>query len=113
MPTRTTSPGSALALPVLPAMAANQAAPQRPTRERHAPSPADHQLSRAGSIHFTPGRCYDEASNGNESEIHWDLVMIQRPDHGGGEMWFDNELVRKDGRFVVKDLEPLNPENLK
>ncbi|MBW7906240.1 MAG: aminopeptidase [Phycisphaerae bacterium] len=66
----------------------------------------------AGSIHFTPGRCYDEASNGNESEIHWDLVLIQRPDHGGGEMWFDNELVRKDGRFVTKDLEPLNPENL-
>jgi len=67
----------------------------------------------AGSIHFTPGRCYDEASNGNESEIHWDMVMMQAPEHGGGEIWFDNQLVRKDGKFVVPDLEPLNPENLK
>lgn len=67
----------------------------------------------AGSIHFTPGRCYDEASNGNESEIHWDMVLMQTPEVGGGEMWFDGQLVRKDGRFVVPDLEPLNPENLK
>jgi aminopeptidase len=66
----------------------------------------------AGSIHFTPGQCYDEASNGNKSNIHWDLVMRQTPDVGGGEMWFDNKLVRKDGRFVVPDLEALNPENL-
>lgn len=66
----------------------------------------------AGSIHFTPGRAYETADNGNRSEIHWDLVLIQRPDYGGGEMWFDDELVRKDGQFVVKDLEPLNPEHL-
>ncbi|MCK6484030.1 MAG: aminopeptidase [Phycisphaerae bacterium] len=67
----------------------------------------------AGSIHFTPGACYDEASNGNKSNIHWDMVMIQTPEHGGGEMHFDGRLIRKDGRFVVKDLEGLNPENLK
>ena len=67
----------------------------------------------AGSIHFTPGACYDEASNGNKSSIHWDMVMRQDPDAGGGEIWFDDKLVRKDGRFVVKELEPLNPENLK
>jgi aminopeptidase len=67
----------------------------------------------AGSIHFTPGACYDEASNGNKSDIHWDMVMIQTPDYGGGEIWFDDRLVRKDGRFVVPDLDPLNPENLK
>ncbi|MBI5865692.1 MAG: aminopeptidase, partial [Planctomycetes bacterium] len=67
----------------------------------------------AGSIHFTPGRCYDEASNGNESEIHWDMVLMQSPDAGGGELWFDGQLVRKDGQFVVPDLAPLNPENLK
>lgn len=66
----------------------------------------------AGSIHFTPGRAYETADNGNRSEIHWDLVLIQRPEYGGGEMWFDDELVRKDGQFVVKDLEPLNPEHL-
>lgn len=66
-----------------------------------------------GSIHITPGRCYDEASNGNESAIHWDLVLIQRAEYGGGEMYFDDVLVRKDGRFVIPELECLNPENLK
>lgn len=66
----------------------------------------------AGSIHFTPGRAYETADNGNRSEIHWDLVLIQRPEYGGGEMWFDDELVRKDGRFVTSELEALNPEHL-
>lgn len=65
-----------------------------------------------GSIHFTPGNCYDEAPNGNESNIHWDLVFIQRPEYGGGEIYFDDILIRKDGRFVVSELEGLNPENL-
>jgi aminopeptidase len=67
----------------------------------------------AGSIHFTPGSCYDEASNGNKSSIHWDMVMRQEPEAGGGEVWFDDKLIRKDGKFVVKELEPLNPKNLK
>ena len=67
----------------------------------------------AGSIHFTPGQAYEEADNGNRSEIHWDNVMIQRPEYGGGEIHFDDEVVRKDGIFVVDDLLPLNPENLK
>lgn len=66
-----------------------------------------------GSFHFTPGRAYEEAFNGNTSAIHWDLVCIQTPEYGGGEMYFDGELIRKDGRFVVSDLEVLNPENLK
>jgi aminopeptidase len=67
----------------------------------------------AGSIHFTPGACYDEASNGNKSDIHWDMVLIQTPEYGGGEIWFDNRLVRKDGRFVATELEQLNPEHLR
>lgn len=66
----------------------------------------------AGSIHFTPGACYDEASNGNKSQIHWDMVMRQDKAAGGGEMWFDKTMVRKNGRFVVRELEGLNPENL-
>ncbi len=66
-----------------------------------------------GSLHFTPGQAYEEADNGNRSAVHWDLVLIQRPEYGGGEVWFDDELIRKDGRFVVADLEPLNPEHLK
>lgn len=67
----------------------------------------------AGSFHFTPGCCYDECPNGNKSAIHWDLVCIQRPEYGGGEMWFDDELVRKDGIFVPQDLQCLNPDALK
>ncbi len=66
-----------------------------------------------GSFHFTPGRCYETAANGNESAIHWDIVMIQRSEYGGGEIWFDDQLIRKDGRFVMPELEKLNPENLK
>lgn len=66
-----------------------------------------------GSFHFTPGQCYDVAPNGNNSNIHWDMVNIQRPDYGGGEIYFDDVLIRKDGRFVIPELEVLNPENLK
>ncbi len=66
-----------------------------------------------GSFHFTPGSCYDECPNGNKSALHWDLVCIQTPEYGGGEMWFDDVLIRKDGRFVLAELECLNPENLK
>lgn len=65
-----------------------------------------------GSIHFTPGSCYDECNNGNKSAIHWDLVFIQRPEYGGGEIWFDDKLIRKDGLFVPQELHCLNPENL-
>lgn len=66
-----------------------------------------------GSIHFTPGDAYKECDNGNESATHWDLVLIQRPEYGGGEIWFDDILIRKDGLFVIDELLPLNPENLK
>jgi aminopeptidase len=61
-----------------------------------------------GSIHLTPGNAYDECDNGNRSRVHWDLVLIQTPEYGGGEIWFDGELVRKDGRFVPADLAGLN-----
>jgi len=67
----------------------------------------------AGSFHLTPGASYEDAFNGNKSAVHWDLVMIQREDYGGGEMYFDNVLIRKNGIFVVPELECLNPENLK
>ncbi len=66
----------------------------------------------AGSFHFTPGQCYEQTENGNRSQVHWDLVCIQRPDWGGGEIWFDGKLVRKDGRFVLPALKALNPERL-
>ncbi len=67
----------------------------------------------SGSIHFTPGSCYDDCYNGNVSAIHWDLVLIQTKEYGGGEIYLDGELIRKDGLFVTDDLECLNPENLK
>lgn len=66
----------------------------------------------AGSFHLTPGQAYDEADNGNRSQIHWDMVCIQRPDYGGGEIRFDGKLIRKDGLFVLPELADLNPERL-
>ena len=66
----------------------------------------------AGSIHFTPGSAYREADNGNRSQIHWDLVLMMDPAHGGGEVWFDEVVIRRDGLFILKELEGLNPENL-
>ncbi|HOE57316.1 MAG TPA: aminopeptidase [Bacillota bacterium] len=66
-----------------------------------------------GSFHFTPGDAYDKCFNGNKSAIHWDLVNIQTPEYGGGEIWFDDVLIRKDGKFVLKELDVLNPEKLK
>ncbi|HEX7560826.1 MAG TPA: aminopeptidase, partial [Candidatus Humimicrobiaceae bacterium] len=66
-----------------------------------------------GSFHFTPGRCYEEADNGNKSAIHWDLISIQTPEYGGGEIYFDDVLIRKDGLFVLDSLKCLNPDNLK
>jgi aminopeptidase len=66
----------------------------------------------AGSFHFTPGQAYEEANNGNKSQVHWDMVNIQRPEYGGGEIWFDGELIRKDGEFVPDDLQKLNSDYL-
>ena len=67
----------------------------------------------AGSLHYTPGQAYEDVGNGNKSAVHWDMVLIQRPEWGGGEVWFDGELIRKDGLFLAKDLVGLNPNNLK
>jgi aminopeptidase len=66
----------------------------------------------AGSIHLTPGMAYKEAWNGNTSNIHWDLVLRMDPASGGGEIWFDDRLVRRDGKFVLDELKGLNPEAL-
>jgi len=59
-----------------------------------------------GSIHFTPGQAYDEADNGNRSAVHWDMVRLMLD----GEIWFDECLIQKNGRFVLQELEELNPE---
>jgi len=62
----------------------------------------------AGSFHFTPGQAYEEADNGNRSQVHWDMVSIQRPDYGGGEIYFDGKVIRRDGEFLPKQLRSLN-----
>lgn len=62
----------------------------------------------AGSFHFTPGQAYEEADNGNRSQVHWDMVSIQRKDYGGGEIRFDGKVIRKDGIFLPKSLAKLN-----
>ncbi|MFL6537717.1 MAG: aminopeptidase [Chthoniobacterales bacterium] len=62
----------------------------------------------AGSFHFTPGQAYEEADNGNRSQVHWDMVCIQRPEYGGGKILFDGKVIRLDGEFVPKQLHSLN-----
>ena len=66
----------------------------------------------AGSFHFTPGQAYERPGNGNASQIHWDMVCVQRPEFGGGEIRFDGRVIRRDGVFVVPELDGLNPERL-
>jgi aminopeptidase len=65
----------------------------------------------AGSFHFTPGQAYEEADNSNRSQVHWDMVNIQRPSYGGGEIYFDRKLIRRDGEFLPKQLRSLNRSN--
>ena len=62
----------------------------------------------AGSFHFTPGQAYEETDNGNRSQVHWDMVSIQRPDYGGGEIYFDGNVIRRKGDFLPKQLRSLN-----
>ena len=66
----------------------------------------------AGSFHFTPGQAYEQGGNGNNSAVHWDMVCIQRPEYGGGEIRFDGKVIRKDGLFLPKALQKLNPDQL-
>ena len=70
------------------------------------------KIAQFTDIHLTPGNAYDNTFNGNRSAVHWDLINIQTPEYGGGEMYFDDVLIRKDGKFVIPELECLNPENL-
>jgi aminopeptidase len=67
----------------------------------------------AGSFHFTPGQAYQEADNGNRSQVHWDMVAIQRKEYGGGEIYFDDKLIRRDGEFLPKALRSLNWTNFR
>lgn len=59
-----------------------------------------------GSNHLTLGNDYEIAPNGNESNIHWDLVCI------GADVYLDGEKIREGRQFVTEDLQGLNPEAL-
>jgi len=63
----------------------------------------------AGSLHFTPGGTDKE---GNDSSVHWDIVQTHMPEYGGGEIYLDGNLWRKDGLFVDEPLKRLNPDTL-
>ena len=61
-----------------------------------------------GSLHLALGNAYITTDNGNHSSIHMDIVQIQRSEFGGGEVWFDGVLIRKDGKFVPEELAELD-----
>ncbi len=79
----------------------------------YAKSVADFMAAGRCAGRYLVCNAYGEADNGNKSSVHWDLVCLQDDAHGGGEIYFDDQLVRRNGLFVVPELEPLNPENLK
>ncbi len=56
-----------------------------------------------GSNHLTLGNDYEEAPNGNESSIHWDLVCI------GADVYLDGDKIREGRKFIKDDLKALNP----
>ena len=52
-----------------------------------------------GSFHMALGSGYPETGSKNESAIHWDMVCDL---WDGGEIWVDNTLFYKNGKFVIK-----------
>lgn len=62
-----------------------------------------------GSIHLAIGSAAVQCQDSNISSIHWDIVLNQRKEYGGGQIWLDDVLVRENGYFVTKELKGLNP----
>jgi aminopeptidase len=54
-----------------------------------------------GTIHLALGRAYKECKGVNDSIVHADIVKDLRPKFGGGEVWVDDKLLIKDGKFKV------------
>jgi aminopeptidase len=52
-----------------------------------------------GSFHMALGFSIPESGGQNESSIHWDMICDMRD---GGEIWVDDELLYKDGDFVIE-----------
>lgn len=57
-----------------------------------------------GTIHMALGTSYPETGGVNQSAIHWDFICDLRK---GGEVWVDDILFLKDGRFVAPGLESI------
>ena len=64
------------------------------------------------SIHLAIGSSYDDCNNGNKSSIHLDLILSLKEEYGGGEIYFDDKLIYKNGKFIYPNLVALNSENL-
>lgn len=54
-----------------------------------------------GTIHLALGHAYTECNGINKSAIHADIVKDLRPKYGGGEVWIDDKLLIKDGKFML------------
>lgn len=51
-----------------------------------------------GSFHMAVGAGYPETGSVNDSAIHWDMICDLRD---GGEIWADEELLYRNGKFVI------------
>ncbi len=56
-----------------------------------------------GSIHMACGASYPETGGKNVSGLHWDIIKNMKGVNGagGGEIYADDELIYKDGKFVI------------
>lgn len=51
-----------------------------------------------GSIHMAVGASYPETGGKNVSGLHWDIIKNMK---NGGEIYADEKLIYKDGKFIV------------
>jgi aminopeptidase len=58
------------------------------------------------SLHMALGKCYESAPNGNDSNIHWDLIFNFK--WGKAKLWFDGKLVFEKNKWVDKRFSFLN-----
>jgi aminopeptidase len=52
-----------------------------------------------GTIHLALGMAYKRGGGKNESAIHWDMIKDMK---NGGELFFDDKLIQKNGKFTFK-----------
>ena len=52
-----------------------------------------------GSIHTALGQCYSDTYNGNNSELHWDLVKFFDDEDNKGVVYFDGQNIIENGKI--------------